>query len=279
MCLFVWVRSKARPEEGVVLLLQEKWQAGSESGPVGWLSGRDVGLPSRRGEIAQTSFSVSKTTCCQSYYSYVALWCAVAPPTIRCCSYFDNIGDLVSSSSVMFRSLWWWPLLVWPRTLWVATTWTCCYHRVSLEPGCTVAKTPPALDTSSPCSGQQPPYKLQLLVSCVDSPVNDYQTKALDFLSFQPTGSPCFSTCGRQPAQVQLWRQSARGARVVHSHHPHSVDQRCWRYRHWLGQQDPQLQHTRDHQQHLSHARRRRASAHGEGRIRPLSDISHLVFY
>lgn len=80
-------------------------------------------------------------------------------------SCFDNTVDLISTLFNFFRSLWWWPLLVWPRTLWEATTWTCCSLWVSLEPGYTVARILPALDTFSPCSGQQPLYRQQIIWS------------------------------------------------------------------------------------------------------------------
>lgn len=100
--------------------------------------------------------------------------------------------------------------------------------------------------------------------------------KSFNFLFLQLTDSPCFSTCGWQPAQVQLWWQPACRARVVHSHHPYSVDQWCWRYWHRLGQQDPQLRHTRDHQQHPPDAQRWWASAHGEDKIWLLSEMSIL---
>lgn len=75
-----------------------------------------------------------------------------------------------------------------------------------------------------------------------------------NFLSFQPSCPPSFPSCGWQPAQVQLWWQPARRARVVYTHHPHCASERCRRYRHRLGQQDPQLRLTRDHQQHPPHA-------------------------
>lgn len=89
-----------------------------------------------------------------------------------------------------------------------------------------------------------------------------------NFLSFQHPGPPRFPTRGRQPAQVQLRRQPARGAGVVHAHHPHCAHKRLWRYRHRLGQQDSQLRHQRDRQQHPPYAQRRGASAHGEDQKR-----------
>lgn len=148
--LNVYIRTETRPEESAVLLLQEEWQAGGEGGPVGWFSGWDVSLPPWRGEMTshlnELVVNLLTILLCFLYLSFLIIW--------------------VIQFSKLFRSLWWWPSLVWPRTLWEATTWTCCNLWVSLEPGCMVAKTLPVLDTSSLCSGQQPPYKLCIIWSC-----------------------------------------------------------------------------------------------------------------
>lgn len=159
----------------------------------------------------------------------------------------------------IFRSLWWWPLLVWPKTSWEATIWTCCSLWDSLEPGCTVARTLPVLDTSSPCWGQSLPLHcaniLKLLAYCLCSDSS---------VSFQHSHSSPFSTRGWQFTEVQLRWQSTRRARVVYTHHSHGASQRCWRDWHWLGQQNPKLWHTRNRQQHPPHAEWWWASAHGE---------------
>lgn len=51
VCLCVYDRSEAWPQESSVLLLQEEWQAGGEGGPAGWFCGRDVSLSPWRGEL------------------------------------------------------------------------------------------------------------------------------------------------------------------------------------------------------------------------------------
>lgn len=178
------------------------------------------------------------------------------------CFHSVNSPDWITSSKTnIFRSLWWWPLWVWPKTLWEATIWTCCSLWDSLGPGCTVARTLPVLDTSSPCWGRYLPLRcaniLKLQTSCLCSD---------SFVSFQLSRSPCFSTCGRQFTEVQLRWQSTRRARVVYTHHSHGASQWCWRDRHWLGQQNPKLRRPRNRQQHPPHAEWWWASAHGEHR-------------
>lgn len=90
------------------------------------------------------------------WHSEKSLFCTIMPFDSHRCFNSLNSPDKITTLKGMhfFRSLWWWPLLVWPKTLLEAITWTCCSLWDNLEPDYMVARTLPALDTSSPCWGQ-----------------------------------------------------------------------------------------------------------------------------
>lgn len=85
------------------------------------------------------------------------------------------------------RLPWWWPSLTWLRTLWAATTSTCSSPLVSLAQGCMEGKTLPALDTSSPCSGQHSRAPTVLK----DSILQQLDWKPIGFFPFKTSGYTC----------------------------------------------------------------------------------------